>query len=112
MKQLQEETRTIVIYEAPHRLSRTMDMLANMFPKRKAAVIKELTKRHETRLCLSIEELSKYYRENEPKGEYVIVIEGKTFDEIEAEGKAKWDGMPIDEHLLIYLNKGMDKKVQ
>lgn len=111
LSQLKTEQRTIIIYEAPHRLIRTLTELESTFGgARKIAVCKELTKRHETVYRDTIAGALSYYTENEPKGEYVLVIEGKSQEELILEKRAAWDDMSIEEHFNMYISQGMDKK--
>ena len=111
LSQLKTEQRTIIIYEAPHRLIRTLTELESALGgARKIAVCKELTKRHETVYRDTIAGALSYYTENEPKGEYVLVIEGKSQEELILEKRAAWDDMSIEEHFNMYISQGMDKK--
>lgn len=111
LEQLKAEQRTIIIYEAPHRLLRTLTELESALGgMRKIAVCKELTKRHETVYRDTISGALGYYTANEPKGEYVLVIEGKSSKELLEEKRAAWDDMSIEEHFNMYVSQGMDKK--
>ena len=111
LEQLKTEQRTIIIYEAPHRLIRTLTELeGTLGGMRKIAVCKELTKRHETVYRDTISGALNYYTINEPKGEYVLVIEGKSSEELVLEKRAAWDDMSIEEHMEMYTSKGMDRK--
>lgn len=111
LEELQIETRTMIIYEAPHRLVKTLEELMNVLGgERKIAVCKELTKRHETVFRASIKEAVDYYNENEPKGEYVLVIEGVDRQKLILEKQKSWESMTIEEHYGIYISKGMDQK--
>ena len=111
LEQLKAEQRTIIIYEAPHRLLRTLTELESALGgMRKIAVCKELTKRHETVYRDSISGALGYYTANEPKGEYVLVIEGRSQKELLEEKRAAWDDMSIEEHFNMYVARGMDRK--
>ncbi len=110
LKELQNETRTIILYEAPHRLVKTLKELLEALGDRKMTLVRELTKKYETAFQTTLSGAIQYYNEQEPKGECVIVIEGKLQKEIEKEGQDKWMAISIQEHMDIYLNKGMDKK--
>jgi len=111
LEQLKAEQRTIIIYEAPHRLLRTLTELESALGgMRKIAVCKELTKRHETVYRDTISGALGYYTANEPKGEYVLVIEGRSPKELLEEKRAVWDDMSIEEHFNMYVSRGMDKK--
>ena len=111
LEQLKTEQRTIIIYEAPHRLLRTlMELEGTLGGMRKISVCKELTKRHETVYRDTISGALTYYTENEPKGEYVLVIEGKSSEELLEEKRAAWDDMSIEEHFDMYVSQGMERK--
>ena len=111
LEQLKAEQRTIIIYEAPHRLLRTLTELESALGgMRKIAVCKELTKRHETVYRDTISGALGYYTANEPNGEYVLVIEGRSPKELLEEKRAAWDDMSIEEHFNMYVSRGMDKK--
>lgn len=110
LENLRRETRTIILYEAPHRLVKTLELLAETLGNRNVSVCRELTKRHETVLRTSLLEAADYYTNNTPKGECVIVIEGLSREEMEREKKEKWQDKSIEEHLEYYLSLGMDKK--
>lgn len=107
---LKNETRTIILYEAPHRLIRTLEELYKVLGDRKIALCKELTKKFERVNRSMISELLEFYQDQEPKGEFVLVIEGKSFDQIEEEKRTEWESYTIEEHLSTYLEQGIDKK--
>ncbi len=110
LESLKDETRTMVIYEAPHRLIRTLGALKEVLGDRQAAVCKELTKRHETVFRATLCEAIAYYEEHEPRGEYVLIIEGKSREEILKEERAQWGELSLSEHMELYLKKGQSKK--
>lgn len=110
LEELKDETRTMVIYEAPHRLVRTLKTLQETLGNRCISICRELTKKHETVFATTIEDALVYYDVQEPKGECVMVIEGKSREEIRNEEKARWEEMSIEEHMEFYLGQGMDKK--
>ena len=113
MEELSKETRTMVIYEAPHRLKKTLELLRkNLGDERSISICKEITKKHETFKKTTIGEAVKYYEaeENQPRGEYVLVIAGRSFAEQEAEERAKWEDMSIEDHIRQYIEQGIDKK--
>lgn len=110
LDELAGETRTIVLYEAPHRLVKTLRLLAEKLGDRKASVCRELTKKHETVYRTSLLEAASYYEENEPKGECVIVIKGRSREELEREMREAWGNMSIEAHVEHYLSQGYDKK--
>lgn len=104
------ETRTTIIYEAPHHLLSTLEELYNTIGDRKITLCRELTKLHETIQLMTISSAITYYRENQPKGEYVLVISGRTLKELEEEKQQSWEKISLNEHMDIYLSKGLDKK--
>ena len=110
LEELRSETRTIILYEAPHRLKKTITELVPILGNRKLTVVKELTKLHENVFLTTLEEALDYYQENEPRGEFVLVIEGKKLEEIKKEKEAFFQEMDVNENMKIYLDKGMDKK--
>ena len=111
LEELAEETRTIVLYEAPHRLCRTLEELRDCLGgHRRMAVCRELTKRHETVLRTTLEDACIHYRAEEPRGECVLVLEGKTLREKEEEKQRSWQEMPVEEHMEFYLEQGMERK--
>ncbi|MCF2669036.1 MULTISPECIES: 16S rRNA (cytidine(1402)-2'-O)-methyltransferase [Lachnospiraceae] len=110
LDELKEETRTIVLYEAPHRLVKTLQLLYDTIGNRKISICRELTKKHETVFAATMEEALAYYNNHEPKGECVMVIEGKSRDEIRAEEQAHWEEMTIEEHMEYYESQGIDRK--
>lgn len=110
LKELEDETRTIILYEAPHRLVRTLQELLDSLGNRRITICRELTKKHETAFQTTLKEAVSYYEINEPKGECVLVLEGKSREEIKAEEIAGWEEMSIEEHMDYYLNQGITKK--
>ncbi len=111
MDELCRETRTIIIYEAPHRLCKTLlELQEKLGAERKIAVCKELTKKHETVYRATIGEAAVYYSANEPRGEYVLVIEGLDRADIIKERQQSWQEMPLREHLKYYEDKGVERK--
>lgn len=110
LEELKNETRTIIVYEAPHRLTKTILELLETLGNRGATICRELTKKHETFFYTTLEEAYDYYRENEPKGECIIVIEGVSFESLEADERKKWEDITVEEHINMYLAKGIDKK--
>ena len=110
LEQLKNETRTIVLYEAPHHLVKTLEELQGALGNRKIAVCRELTKRYEEKILSTIEDMLNFYKENEPRGEYVLVLEGKSFEKIAEEEKKSWEAMTLEEHMAVYENQGIDRK--
>lgn len=101
---------TIIFYEAPHRLLNTLQFLQCTFGNRRIAVCRELTKIHEEIFRGTIEDSINHFTEKDPRGEFVLVMEGKTAEEIEAENKMTWENMSIEEHIQKFINDGMSKK--
>lgn len=110
LESFQKETRTILVYEAPHRLKKTLVELQQWIGNRNISICKELTKRHENVFRTTIEDAIAYYEENDPKGEFVLVIEGRSQEELVQEEIHQWDTISLEEHMDIYLNKGLSKK--
>lgn len=108
--QLRNETRTIIIYEAPHHLVKTLEELYEVLGDRKIAICRELTKRYEEKTLTTISESLAYYKDNEPRGEYVLVLEGKTFEELKKEEQKTWESMSLEEHMAVYESQGIDHK--
>ena len=107
---LKNETRTIVLYEAPHHLIATLEELCAVMGDRYTAVVRELTKKHETVNRDTLDNLLEYFKQNEPKGEFVIVISGKNRDELRSEEIASFEEMTIKQHYEKYIAEGMDSK--
>lgn len=110
MDELVNEHRTVIMYEAPHRLKRTLSELCERMPDRRISVVKELTKKHENVLRFTLSEACEYFEINEPKGEFVLVLEGKSREELKEERQQDLRSMSIEEHMEIYLSQGLSKK--
>lgn len=110
LQELREESRTIILYEAPHRLIRTLKELYENVGNRRITLCRELTKKFETILPTTLEDALAYYETQEPRGEYVIVMEGKSRQEKRKEEKESWLAMSIEEHMAYYEKEGMDQK--
>lgn len=110
LEELKEETRTIILYEAPHRLVRTLNELLEALGDRNISVCRELTKKYETVFRTTISGAAAYYGQQEPKGECVLVIEGKSVQAIRDEQVKAWEEMTIEEHMEFYLSKGTERK--
>lgn len=108
--ELKEESRTIILYEAPHHLVKTLEELYEMFGNRRITLCRELTKKFETVLPTTLEEALTKYENEEPRGEYVLVIEGKSFEQKKEEAIKTWEEMTIEEHMAHYEAQGMDYK--
>ena len=110
LEELKDETRTIILYEAPHRLVKTLAELYEVLGNRRITLCRELTKRYETAFRSTLEELLTYYGKEEPKGECVLVIEGRSRKEMEEEAQQEWSAMPLQEHMAYYENQGIARK--
>ena len=110
LEELKDETRTIVIYEAPHRLVRTLEELLETLGDRQVSVCRELTKKHETVCQATLEEACAYYRAHEPRGECVLVIRGRSREELRRESQRKWEELSLEEHMRYYTDQGADRK--
>lgn len=107
---LKGETRTIIMYEAPHRLLRTLTLLKETLGNRRISICKELTKKYETVFGTRLQEAVAYYEEHEARGEYVLILEGKSEAEVIQEERAQWEEFSIEEHMAQYIDKGISKK--
>lgn len=110
LEELKTETRTSIIYEAPHRLVKTLQELLNELGDRKITVCKELTKKHETGFETTLKEAVPYYEQNEPRGEYVLVLEGYSRQQMEQEAQDAWKEMSLGDHMKLYEEQGMNRK--
>lgn len=110
LEELKTDTRTSIIYEAPHRLVKTLQELLNELGDRKITVCKELTKKHETGFDTTLKEAVPYYEQNEPRGEYVLVLEGCSRQQMEQEAKDAWKEMSLGDHMKLYEEQGMNRK--
>ena len=110
IEELKNETRTIILYEAPHHLVKTITELYNALGDRELTVCRELTKKHEEKQQTTFSELLEYSKENEPRGEYVLVICGRSREEIIKEKQQSWETMSVEEHMKLYESQGIDHK--
>lgn len=110
LQELVDETRTIIIYEAPHKLVKTLRDLRETLGNRRITLCRELTKKHETAFRTTIEELLSCYENEKPLGECVLVIEGKSRKELKEAEAASWETVPVEEHMKIYEKQGMSRK--
>lgn len=110
IEELKNETRTIIIYEAPHHLIKTVTELYEALGDRELTVCRELTKKHEDKMQTTFSRLLEYSRENEPRGEYVLIICGRSRDDMKKEQQKSWEAMSIEEHMQIYESQGIDHK--
>lgn len=110
LDELKDETRTIIVYEAPHHLLRTLAELNAALGNRTITVCRELTKKFETAFRTTFEEAIAHYEVNEPRGECVIVIDGRSIEDLRQKEQDNWTVMSIEEHLEHYISQGIDKK--
>lgn len=110
LDELEKETRTIIIYEAPHRLLKTLSELNSKLGNREATICRELTKKHETFFKTTLEDAITHYETTEPKGECIIVIKGISRETLIMEEQMKWESMSIPDHIKMYMSEGLDKK--
>ena len=110
LSELSNESRTIILYEAPHHLKGTLNELYEALGDRKITLCRELTKKFESVMPTTLAGAVSYYDENEPRGEYVLVIEGKSFKEQDEELRQSFSDMSVEEHMKIYEDKGIDRK--
>ena len=110
LAELKEETRTIILYEAPHHLLKTVRELLDVLGDRELTVCRELTKKHEEKIQTTFSSMLSYYEEKEPRGEYVLVICGKSREEIVRQQQASWEEMSIEAHMEHYESQGIDHK--
>lgn len=111
LEELKEETRTIVLYEAPHRLRKTLSELTETLGgSRRISLCRELTKVHETVLRMTLQEAEALYEREEPRGEYVLVLEGRPRAEMVQEEQAQWKSMPLEAHMDLYTQKGFSRR--
>ena len=110
LEELREESRTIILYEAPHHLVRTLQELLSALGNRRLTLCRELTKKFETVLPTTIEDALIMYETEEPRGEYVLVIDGKSLKQKREERHISWQSMSIEEHMAYYEREGMDEK--
>lgn len=109
LQEMAEDTRTLIVYEAPHHLLKTLMELKEALGDRKLTICRELTKVHEEKLLMTLSEAVNYYENNKPRGEFVLVIEGKDKEEIRKQERESWMDMSLEEHMAIYEKKGMTR---
>lgn len=111
LEELKTETRTIIIYEAPHHLVRTLQELSDTLGgERRLTICRELTKRHEEKLQMTLADSLSYYEVNEPRGEYVLIIAGRSREEMKKEEQAGWEALSLEEHMAHYESQGIDRR--
>ncbi len=110
LAELVDETRTIVLYEAPHRLVKTLAELRETLGDRRLTICRELTKKHEEAFRTTFSEALGFYETTEPKGECVLVIEGADREELRRAEQESFAELSLEEHMERYLSQGMSKK--
>lgn len=110
LEELKGETRTVILYEAPHHLRKTLRELYEKLGNRRITLCRELTKRYETVCSTDLEEALEYYEKEAPRGEYVLILEGRSRQEKREEVRREWERMTVQEHMEYYLSQGMEKK--
>lgn len=111
LEELKRETRTIIVYEAPHHLVKTLKELSDTLGSgRNITICRELTKKYEEAYRTTFAEALERYEHEEPKGECVIVIEGRSIGEMVEEQQKSWEEMTIEDHMELYLKQGIDRK--
>lgn len=110
LEELLEETRTTIIYEAPHRLKKTLKELLETLGNRRLTICRELTKKYETAFATTLKDAVEFYEYQEPKGECVLVMEGRSRESMEKERQAEYQEMSVEEHVKFYEDQGMDRK--
>lgn len=110
LEELAKESRTIILYEAPHHLVRTLTELREVLGDRELSICRELTKKFETILPTTLDKALSFYAENEPRGEYVLVIRGRSLLEKKEEEQDKWQQLSLEEHMAHYEKQGIDHK--
>lgn len=110
LEELTRETRTIILYEAPHHLVRTLEELLKTLGDRDVTLCRELTKKFESVMPTTLKKALEYYKSQEPKGEYVLVLRGRSWEEKRKEEISAWEDMSVEEHMAYYQDQGMDSK--
>ncbi len=110
LEDLQKESRTIILYESPHHLVRTLDELYASLGERKLTLCRELTKKFEEIMPTTLQNARAIFETQEPRGEYVLVIEGRSLSEFQREQECNWQKISIEEHMYQYELQGIEHK--
>ena len=102
LEDLRTARRTMIFYEAPHRVKETLKTMAEVAGDRPAAAVRELTKKFEEIKLMKLADLAAYYEENEPRGEYVLLVEGQTAEQQEETRKQQFEGLTLEQHMALY----------
>ncbi len=107
---LSKETRTMILYEAPHHLRETLKQLYDAMGDRELTICKELTKKHENYMLTGLKKAIDFYAENEPRGEYVLVLAGMDPALKKEREQEAWKELSLEEHMALYEKMGLDRK--
>ena len=110
IEDLKLRTETIIVYESPYRILDSLQFIKNNLGNRNMAVCRELTKLHEEIIRGTAEQCINYFTDKSPRGEFVLVISGKTLEEIEKEKSSLWEDLTIEQHIVKFVNEGLSKK--
>lgn len=110
LERIKKETKTLILYEAPHRLRKTLKDLSEHLGNRRIAICRELTKKYEEILRFNLNDAILYYETKNPKGEYVLILEGLTKEDIDKENEERYKNISIEEHIIEYIHRGITKK--
>jgi 16S rRNA (cytidine1402-2'-O)-methyltransferase len=110
IQNLIDREETLIFYEAPHRLIDTLKFLRDNLGNRRIAICRELTKLYEEILRMTLDEAIEHYSSINPRGEYVLIVEGRSKEDIEKEKMAVWENLSVEEHIISYINEGLSKK--
>lgn len=110
IEDLKSRTETIIVYESPYRVLDSLQFIKNNLGNRNIAVCRELTKLHEEITRGTVEQCIDYFTDKSPRGEFVLVISGKTLEEIEKEKSSLWENLTIEQHIVKFINEGLSKK--
>lgn len=110
LEELKEETRTIILYEAPHHLIATLEELYEALGERSITLCRELTKKHEDVQKTTLSNVLLYFEDHKPRGEYVLVLEGRDRREKEEQQKKCWEAMSLSEHMAFYEAQEIPRK--
>ncbi|GAA0179702.1 16S rRNA (cytidine(1402)-2'-O)-methyltransferase [Clostridium sediminicola] len=110
LEEIKEYSETIIFYESPHRIIKTLNILKEKLGDRELSICRELTKLHEQIIRMRISDAIEYYQNISPRGEYVLVVRGKSEEEFLAEKRSKWENISIEEHIIKYIEEGFSKK--
>lgn len=110
IEKLKDRDESLIFYEAPHRLINTLNFLKDNLGNRRISICRELTKLHEEIIRTTLEDALLHYNNEQPRGEYVLILEGRSEEELEKEELEKWDDISIKDHIIMYINQGLSKK--